>query len=65
MTELQTHSGHPTPDPLIDEVRTARRELSERFGSDVRRLAEHLREIQRRSTVPVRPVPTGEQRSAG
>ncbi len=65
MTSPPTRPGHPTPDPLIDEVRAARRELSERFGNDVRRLAEHLREIQRRSNAPVRPAPSGEQRSAG
>ena len=41
--ERPTHPGHPTPDPLIDEVRAARRELSERFGNGLRRLAEHLR----------------------
>jgi hypothetical protein len=62
MTERPTQ---PTPDPLIDEVRAARRELSERFGNDVRRLAEHLREIQRCSKSPVRPAPSSEQRSAG
>ena len=32
-------------DPLIDDVRTVRRELSERFGNDVEKLAEYLRRV--------------------
>ena len=57
--------SQPTPDPLIDEVRAARRELSERFDHDVRRLAEHLREIQRHMSGPVRSAPPTNQRDAG
>lgn len=34
------------PDPLIDEVRDVRRRLSERFGNDVDRLADHLKTIE-------------------
>ena len=37
----------PAADPLIDEVRAARKELSDRFGNDVSRLCEHLREVER------------------
>jgi hypothetical protein len=63
MSERTTQpDSEPTPDPLIDEVRAARRELSERFDHDVRRLAEHLREIQKRMRAPVRAAP---QRDAG
>lgn len=60
-----TSPDKPTPDPLIDEVRQVRRELPECFDNDIRRLAEHLQEIQRRSTVPIRHAPTGEHRDAG
>jgi hypothetical protein len=35
----------PVSDPLIDEVRSIRREMSERFGNDVEKLAEHLRRV--------------------
>lgn len=35
------------PDPLIDEVRAARRSLSEQFDHDLERLFEHLRVVQR------------------
>jgi hypothetical protein len=37
----------PTGDPLIDEVRAIRHKISQEFGDDVNRLAEHLREIER------------------
>ena len=40
--------SHAKPDPLIDEVREMRRQLIERFDGDLDRLAEHLREIERR-----------------
>ncbi len=40
-------SGTPRPDPLIDEIRAIRKELSDQFGNDVRRLGEHLQEIDR------------------
>lgn len=36
------------PDPLIDEVRKARAELSAQFGHDLGRLCDHLREIEAR-----------------
>ncbi len=53
------------PDPLIDEIRQIRRDLSERFGNDVRRLAEHLREIQRDWKGPIRRTPASRKREAG
>ncbi len=37
----------PELDPLLDEVRRIRREISERFSNDVDRLCEHLREVER------------------
>lgn len=33
-------------DPLIQEVRDMRRELSNRFGNDVTKLCDYLREIE-------------------
>lgn len=34
------------PDPLIDEVRAIRKKISDRYGNDVHKLGEHLREIE-------------------
>ena len=43
-------------DPLIDEVRAIREEISNRFGNDVERLCEHLREVEKAHTGPlIRP----------
>ena len=39
-------TGSETPDPLVDEVRSIRREISERFGNDVDRLCEHLESLE-------------------
>ena len=36
------------PDPLLDEVRKARAELSAQFGHDLGRLCDHLRQIEAR-----------------
>ena len=44
MTEEQT-SKH-APDPLIDEIRAVRRELSGQFGNNVFRLGEYLRKVE-------------------
>ena len=33
-------------DPLIDEVRMIREDISRRFGNDVRALAEHLKKYE-------------------
>lgn len=41
-TELRVRAT--LEDPLIDEVRRIRRELSERFDNDVRRLGEYVRQ---------------------
>lgn len=38
--------GSETPDPLVDEVRSIRKEISERFGNDVDMLCEHLESIE-------------------
>lgn len=35
-------------DPLIDEVRSIRRAISDEHGNDVGRLCDHLRDVQRR-----------------
>lgn len=43
-------------DPLIDEVRRLRRELSAEFGDDIERLAAHLREIEERERRAGRPI---------
>ena len=32
--------------PIVEEVRRRRRELSEHYGHDLHRYAEHLREIE-------------------
>jgi len=36
----------PTPDPIVDEVRRVRHEISARFGHDPVRLAEYYMEFQ-------------------
>ena len=38
-----------SPDPLIDEVREARRQVDELHGSDIRQLAAALRRLQQES----------------
>lgn len=35
-------------DPLIDEIREIRKRISEAHGNDVRKLCDHLREIEAR-----------------
>lgn len=40
-------------DPLIDELRTIRKDISDQFGNDVDRLCEHLKEVERDHTGPV------------
>ena len=39
--------SEPAPDPLIDEVRKIRRDLSERFCNDVDKLCDHLQSVER------------------
>ena len=40
-------TGSESPDPLVDEVRSIRKEISEHFGNDVDRLCEHLESIEK------------------
>ena len=40
------------PDPLVDEVRKIRSKISDRFGNDVDRLLDHLKEVEKRHTGP-------------
>jgi hypothetical protein len=44
MKPTERHST--PPDPIVDEVRSIRRELSARFANDVGKLCEHLRQIE-------------------
>ena len=43
----QGESTRPRTDPLIDEVRAIRKEISDEFGNDVGRLCEHLRQVEK------------------
>jgi hypothetical protein len=36
-----------TPDPLIDEIRAVRRQISERFGGDTQALIDHYRDLEK------------------
>ncbi|MBN1346990.1 MAG: hypothetical protein JXQ73_30145 [Phycisphaerae bacterium] len=47
---MGTNNNQPAvgvADPLIDEVRRIRREISQEFGNDVDRLCDHLEDVQR------------------
>jgi hypothetical protein len=46
---MQPNDKNPPsrPDPLIDEVRAVRKEVSDAQGNDVDRLIDHLQEVQR------------------
>lgn len=52
-----------TPDPIVDEVRQVRHEISARFGHDPVRLAEYYMELQEqyrdRLVDPPEPPETG------
>lgn len=52
-----------TPDPLVDEVREVRRQISARFGHDPVRLAEYYMELQEqyrdRLVAPPKPPQSG------
>jgi len=58
----EVHDEIPA-DLLIDEVRAIRKEISDRFGNDVSRLAEYLREQEKQhpericTSVPNRSQP--------
>lgn len=41
------------PDPIIDEIHEARREIAKRFEGDVRRISADARNRQRREGRPV------------
>lgn len=47
----------PAPDPFLEEVRQLKQAASERFGNDIQKLAEHLREIERTAGNRVVPPP--------
>ena len=47
MTKHDVGEAERSRDPLIEEVRARRRELSERFGNDVNRLCDYLAEIEK------------------
>ena len=47
MSEPMPDVSSGRTDPLIDEVRAIRREICQRFGNDVDRLCDHLREVER------------------
>ena len=38
-----------TADPIISEIRRVRREISARFGHDVRRLGKHYMEMEKKA----------------
>ena len=57
MTMKQSHS-----DPVIDEIREIRHNISARFGHDPKRLVAHYAELQKRYRERlVRSMPTTEQ----
>lgn len=44
---MMTDTDKPAGDPLIDEVRTRRRELMASCGNDLNRLLERIEQLQR------------------
>lgn len=56
----------PAPDPLVDEIRAIRRELSQQFGNDVFRLGRHLQEQEKSAGREIRqPATTSRTVRAG
>ncbi|MFG0315253.1 MAG: hypothetical protein ACF8LL_13845, partial [Phycisphaerales bacterium] len=55
----QPANDRDSTDPLIDEVRALRAALAERFGGDVKQLAEYLRRVQdeHKADHPIRRLP--------
>ena len=53
---------NPAPDPVIDEVRAARRRISAQFDHDPRRLVEYYMKLQERHADRLvrRPVKAGD-----
>lgn len=47
MQPTRKTAHQPRPDPLIDEVRAVRKEVSDAQGNDIDRLIDHLQEVQR------------------
>lgn len=47
------HTHAETPDPLIDEIRRIREELSQRLGSDPVKLAAYLRQFEGKTGGPI------------
>jgi hypothetical protein len=41
------------PDPIIEEIHEARREIAKRFGGDIRKISADAQERQRREGRPV------------
>jgi hypothetical protein len=57
MSQNNEPANH-TADPLIDEIRAIRREISEQFGNDVFRLGRHLQDQeQHQREHEVKPPP--------
>lgn len=53
-------------DPMLDEIRAIKNDISAQHGHDVRRLAESLREIERRCADRiVRPQPPAPHTATG
>jgi hypothetical protein len=48
MKVSESQKAQPVADPLISEVRTARKDLCARFDNDIEKLCAHLREIEKR-----------------
>lgn len=43
----QSDERYPCDDPIVDEIRAIREEISDTFDNDVHRLCNHLRETER------------------
>ncbi len=54
MNAVRDNSNHkralPLRDPLIDEVRSIRKAISDQFGNDVDRLCDHLQQLEQEHT---------------
>jgi hypothetical protein len=61
MSNLETTSDS---DPIVDEVRQIRREMSARFGHDPVRLVEYLMEFQKQYRDRLVPPPSVPGKSA-
>jgi hypothetical protein len=61
MIRMNPNPDSPREDPLIDEVRAIRKRISDKFGNDVDRLIDHLRQVEKQQ--PARIVkPAAERR---